>query len=55
MNHLAEQSCDVRLPRDLDDVVLEALALLLNSFNSPFYGSEEGLERKASHIRPCSP
>lgn len=33
MDHLAEQSCDVELPCDLD-VVLEALTLLFNSFSS---------------------
>lgn len=32
VNHLAEQSCDVKSPRDLDDVVLEALTLPFISF-----------------------
>lgn len=51
MNHLAEQPCDVELPCDLDDFVLEALTLLFNSFNSLFCGVEEGLDRKANHIQ----
>lgn len=32
MNHLAEQPCAVELPRDLDDLFLEALTLSLNLF-----------------------
>lgn len=41
---MAEQSCNVKLPRDLDDAVLEALALLFNSFHSPFCGRGRGWE-----------
>lgn len=49
MSHLAQQSCNVELPRDLGNLFLQVLTLPFNSFNSCFEAGRRDWEKRPSH------